>query len=64
MQRKTILTSFLLAAALLLGGLSIAAQKPNKFPNAIARSGDAARIVSLLAIVPDSGLPKEFTGLT
>ena len=37
------------------------AQKPaaNKFPHAIERSGDAGRIISLLALLPDSGLPKE-----
>lgn len=34
------------------------AQKP-KFAHAIERSGDAGRIISLLALVPDSGLPKE-----
>ncbi len=31
-------------------------QKPNKFPDAIERSGDAARIVSMLALLPDSWL--------
>jgi len=31
----------------------------NKFPHAIERAGDAGRIISLLALVPDSGLPKE-----
>lgn len=37
------------------------AQKPaaNKFQHAIDRSGDAGRIISLLALLPDSGLPKE-----
>lgn len=40
---------------------SAAAQKStaNKFPNAIERSGDAGRIISLLSLVPDSGFPEE-----
>ncbi len=36
------------------------AQKPpGRFGHAVERSRDSARIVSLLALVPDSGLPKE-----
>jgi len=31
----------------------------NKFRHATERSGDAGRIIELLALVPDSGLPKE-----
>ena len=46
----------LLALLLVLPGQA-SAQK--KFPKAIERSGDAARIVELLAVVPDSGMPKE-----
>ena len=34
-------------------------QKPNKFPDAIQRSEDAARIIAILATLPDSGFPKE-----
>ena len=37
---------------------AVPAQKPNKFPDAIERSGGAGRIVSLLALT-DSGLPRE-----
>lgn len=41
-------------------GSRAATQKEGKnFPDAIERSGDAARIVSLLALLPDSGFPKE-----
>ena len=47
-----------LLTALLSGASNASAQKP-RFAHAIERSGDAARIVSLLALVPDSGLPKE-----
>lgn len=35
------------------------AQKPNKFEDALERSKDAGRIVSLLALMPDGDLPKE-----
>ena len=31
----------------------------NKFPGAIERSGDAGKIIELLNLAPDSGLPKE-----
>jgi len=46
----------LLALPLILSGQA-SAQK--KFPKAIERSGDAARIVELLAVVPTSGMPRE-----
>ena len=50
----------LITSAVLTGmGYQGAAQKPNKFPDAIERSEDAARIVSMLALLPDSGFPKE-----
>ena len=55
---KTILISLALAAALLSCGSSALAQKA-KWDHAIERSGDAGRIISLLALVPDSGFPKE-----
>jgi lipid-binding SYLF domain-containing protein len=38
---------------------ALAQKQGNKFPDAIERSGDAARIVSMLALLPDSGFPKE-----
>ncbi len=38
---------------------STLAQKPNKFEDAIERSTDAARIVTLLAVLPEGDLPKE-----
>lgn len=50
------------AAALFSGvanGGSAQKSTTNKFQHAIDRSGDAARIVSLLALLPDSGLPNE-----
>lgn len=37
----------------------VSAQKVNKFPNAIERSGDAGRIIASLALVSEIGLPKE-----
>jgi len=41
-----------------LGNRAVAQKQGNKFPDAIERSGDAARIVSMLALLPDSGFPK------
>src|SRR5205085_91052 len=35
------------------------ASAQNRFPHAIERSGDASRIIASLALVPESGLPKE-----
>ena len=43
---------------LLLGGSTALAQK-GKWDHAIERSGDVGRIISLLALLPDSGFPKE-----
>lgn len=50
---------FIISPALFV--LPASAQKPasEKFKHAIERSEDAARIISLLAIVPDSGFPNE-----
>ena len=48
----------LVLGTLLLGGSTALAQKA-KWDHAIERSGDAGRIISLLALVPDSGFPKE-----
>jgi lipid-binding SYLF domain-containing protein len=60
MRLKTILISFALSALVLPSDYSAFAQKEvNKFPHAIERSGDAGRIVSMLALLPDSGMPKE-----
>jgi lipid-binding SYLF domain-containing protein len=42
-----------------LGNGASTQKQGNKFPDAIERSGDAARIVSLLAVLPDSGFPKD-----
>ncbi|MEP6820088.1 MAG: hypothetical protein ABJA18_11185 [bacterium] len=55
---KIILVSLALAVALLPCESSAFAQKA-KWDHAIERSGDAGRIISLLALVPDSGFPKE-----
>jgi len=41
------------------GNRALAQKQGNKFPDAIERSGDAARIISMLALLPDSGFPKE-----
>src|SRR4051794_26787302 len=49
---------FSLTLALLLSAPAFA---QNKFPKAIERSEDAARIIELLVVGPDSGLPKELT---
>jgi len=46
-----------LSTVLLL--LFVPSSAQNKFPNAIERSGDAGRIITLLTLVPDSGFPKE-----
>lgn len=55
---KTVLVTLVTTAVFLAGGPKASAQKP-RFAHAIERSGDAGRIISLLALVPDSGLPKE-----
>lgn len=55
---RVILASLVFGSALLLPESSAVAQKP-KFAHAIERSGDAGRVISLLALVPDSDLPKE-----
>lgn len=55
---KNILVTVATTAVILAFGSNASAQKP-KFAHAIERSGDAGRIISLLALVPDSGLPKE-----
>lgn len=49
----------LLLFALVLSTVSAAAQKPNRFEDAIARSQDAGRIITLLAVSSESGLPRE-----
>jgi lipid-binding SYLF domain-containing protein len=60
MRLKTILISLALSALVLPANYAVLAQKEgNKFPHAIERSGDAGRIVSMLALLPDSGMPKE-----
>lgn len=58
------MTNRLLRIALLavFAGLavnSVSAQKVNKFPDAIERSGAAAKIVASLALVSELGLPRE-----
>lgn len=55
--KATGMAAFMLCL-ILLGAITAPAQK-NKFPDAIERSGDAARIIELLTVVPDSGFPKE-----
>ncbi len=54
-----VLVSLGVLLSLALGNRASAQKQGNKFPDAIERSGDAARIVSLLALLPDSGFPKE-----
>src|SRR5829696_8807845 len=45
--------------SLLLPAPRAQASAPNRFPDATERSVDAGRIVELLALAPDGGLPKE-----
>jgi lipid-binding SYLF domain-containing protein len=53
-------TSFRFAAACLAGLLMQAtAAAQNKFEDAIKRSEGAAKVIELLTVVPDSGMPKE-----
>ena len=61
MRLKTILAFLALGALLFACDSHASAQKPNQFPHAIERSGDAARIVALLALLPESSVPKELT---
>jgi lipid-binding SYLF domain-containing protein len=49
------------AAVLIAEPRSSQQPDPKKFQHAINRSADAARIVSLLAVAPESGIPKELT---
>jgi len=53
-----VLATFVIGAVLSVAVADASAQKP-RFAHAIERSGDAGRIVGLLALVPDTGLPKE-----
>ena len=56
--RALIMTALSLSLLLLLLA-PVRAQKPNKFPHAIERSGDAGTIIATLAQVSESGFPKE-----
>ncbi len=56
-KRLIPLTLCILTSAVTISSTLV--QKPNKFEDAIVRSTDAARIVTLLAVVPDGDLPKE-----
>ncbi len=58
MLLNTIVVSLIFAVAMLPYKSSALAQNP-KWAHAMERSGDAGKIVTLLALVPDSGLPKE-----
>lgn len=59
--RLTLTFTVLLVTALCIvsGNLAAAQKKENTFTDAIERSGDAGRIISLLALLPESGLPRE-----
>jgi len=59
MKRTQVTTSIIYGLSLLLLPLCTPSAAQNKFPDATERSGDAGRIIELLALVPDSGLPKE-----
>jgi lipid-binding SYLF domain-containing protein len=48
-----------LSLTMLLAASVRAQQKPNQFKDAKERSSDAGRIIELLALVPDGGVPKE-----
>src|SRR5205807_543906 len=60
-MRKLALILFFAALPSLPLGLIGSAQKSqaNKFPHAIERSRDAARILPLLSVVPEDGVPRE-----
>ena len=51
--------STFIAVVLTLAAGVVCGQKPNKFEDAQERSQDAARIISLLGVLPESDLPKE-----
>lgn len=55
---KKISLKILVLVVALITSQSFVAQKP-KWAHAIERSGDAGRIISLLGLAPDSGLPRE-----
>lgn len=57
-RRKLLYTATLLFAAAVVFP-AMAQKPPGRFGHAVERSRDSARIVSALALVPDSGLPKE-----
>lgn len=58
LRTYTILPSLIAGFLALTSGV-VFAQKPNKFEDAQQRSRDAARIVTLLGILPESDLPRE-----
>jgi len=61
MKRFLTLVTVVCFVGLILPVSPVSAQKPAslRFKHAIERSEDAGRIISLLAIVPDSGFPNE-----
>jgi SH3 domain-containing YSC84-like protein 1 len=59
MKRIKVKLNTILGLSLLLLPVCARASTQNKFPDAVERSGDAARIIELLALVSDSGLPRE-----
>ena len=61
MRLKTNLMFLALGAVIVPWNFPASAQKVNKFPHAIERSGDAGRIITLLALLPESDMPKELT---
>lgn len=61
MKIKEALSGTLCALTLMMlcAGAVAAQEKQNKFKDAKERSADAGRIIELLALVPDNGIPKE-----
>lgn len=59
MRPRTCTIFTILIAGCLAWTSLVSAQKPNKFEDAQERAQDAARIVSLLGILPESDLPRE-----
>ena len=59
MKRKQAIIIIIFGLSLALLPQCAQAFAQNKFQYAIDRSGDAGRIIELLAVAPDSGLPKE-----
>ncbi len=61
MRLRTYPIFSIIIAGFLIATSVVKAQKSNKFEDAQQRSEDAARIINLLGVLPESDLPKELT---